>query len=416
LLLAGYLEAVLPKTVGRRLPICFCLPGVRTKEEKHQWDDESLSLLSSSKEVINEDEDCSRERNLIYENNVPHNNLVTVRDVRQVYPAAGGDVKVAVKKLCLTVQEGECFGLLGPNGAGKTTLISILCGLLKQTSGTITVNGFDVLTQLREVQQCLGVCQQFDVLFEDLTVDEHILYYARLKGIPASEEMEHTRRIVEEVGLEESHRQLSTALSGGMKRRLSVAISLVGNPKLVLLDEPTTGLDPASKRSLWEVIMKAKAGRSIILTTHSMEEADALCNRIGIMSKGALKCLGTQLHLKNKFGQGFRLSVSYDSSNRDRVHDFVTNRLLGTGSENNGMGIGHASSGVQIENQYRGNASYRIPTKQVELGGLFSRMETQKSLYGIKYWSISQASLEDVFLSITRADEAEDDGRPSNEE
>ena len=158
----------------------------------------------------------------------------------------------------------------------------------------------------------LGLCPQFDCLWEDLTVQEHLLLYARIKGIRNHALNFAARRAAESVQLDgDSFQKVVSELSGGTRRRLSIAIALVGDPVVLVLDEPTTGLDPDTRNSIWRCISDVARGRAVLLTTHSMEEADALCDRIGIMANGKLRCLGTPLHLKNKFGQGYVLSAAY---------------------------------------------------------------------------------------------------------
>lgn len=141
------------------------------------------------------------------------------------------------------------FGLLGQNGAGKTTSISIISGSLKPTAGTVFIGGYDITKSTSRARQLIGVCPQFDVLFDRLTVEEHLLFFARLKGVSIFEEAKHVKAIIEEVGLEEARRRYATALSGGMKRRLSIAIALIGDPPVVILDEPTSGLGMYSCKS-----------------------------------------------------------------------------------------------------------------------------------------------------------------------
>jgi len=145
-----------------------------------------------------------------------------------------------------------------------------------------------------KIYQNIGVCPQHDILWDDLSVEEHLYFYARLKGVSPAEEGAAVASALEMVSLEQFRTRTSKGLSGGEKRRLSIAISLIGHGKVVFLDEPTTGLDPEVRRLIWDIINRAKQGRTIILTTHSMEEAEVLCQRIGIMSKGLLRCLGVR--------------------------------------------------------------------------------------------------------------------------
>eukprot|EP00345_Euplotes_harpa_P009159 CAMPEP_0168332724 /NCGR_PEP_ID=MMETSP0213-20121227/9131_1 /TAXON_ID=151035 /ORGANISM="Euplotes harpa, Strain FSP1.4" /LENGTH=332 /DNA_ID=CAMNT_0008336809 /DNA_START=1 /DNA_END=997 /DNA_ORIENTATION=- len=231
--------------------------------------------------------------------------------MRKVYPGFGGrPPKVATKKFCLRIKKGELFGLLGPNGAGKTTLISMLTGLYRPDGGNAWVAGFDIKNQLDQVQLQMGVCPQFDILWSDLTVDEHLYFYARLKGISPKEEKNMVQQAMQQVYLERFARYRVSQLSGGMKRRLSVAISLVGDPKIIYLDEPSTGLDPENRRQLWDILAEIKGKRAMMLTTHSMEEADVLCNRIGIVTDGMLRCIGPQVRLKTLYGGGYHLFIN----------------------------------------------------------------------------------------------------------
>ena len=176
----------------------------------------------------------------------------------------------------LTLHSGQIFGLLGHNGAGKTTLLRIMSGLHTPTSGAAYVNGLDVTTSTNEVRQSLGVCPQHDLLFENLTVMEHVQLYASLKGVQRAEVEDAGMAWLAKVGLTEKARSMATTLSGGQKRRLSVAMSLIGDPNVIYLDEPTTGLDPAARRNLWKILKDSREGRLILLSTHFMVIARAL--------------------------------------------------------------------------------------------------------------------------------------------
>ena len=158
---------------------------------------------------------------------------------------------------------GCCFGLLGSNGAGKTTLISVLTGLYSPTRGHATICGFDLETALHSIYKVMGICPQFDILWPDLTIEEHLLFYARLKGVPKQDEKSEVLALIRSVDLLGAHKKGSKAkeLSGGMQRRLSLAISLMGSPEVVFLDEPTTGLDPETKRHVWTLLDKIKRNR-----------------------------------------------------------------------------------------------------------------------------------------------------------
>lgn len=182
-------------------------------------------------------------------------------------------------------------------GAGKSTLISILTGLYPATSGKATLAGFDIVTETSGVYRSIGICPQFDILWEELTVGEHLYFYSRLKGVVYADEKRAVQEALKSVSLTSYENRLIKGLSGGEKRRVSIAISLLGTPKVVFLDEPTTGLDPEVRRLIWNIVNDARKDKTIILTTHSMEEAEALCQRIGIMAKGSLRCHAGIIHL-----------------------------------------------------------------------------------------------------------------------
>jgi ABC-type multidrug transport system ATPase subunit len=186
---------------------------------------------------------------------------------------------------------------------------------------------------MAQIQAVMGICPQFDILWNELTGEEHLYLFAGLRDTPKEEMESEVSRLLKEVALEDSAHVRSASYSGGMKRRLSVAVSLIGNPKIVFLDEPTTGMDPVSRRQVWNIIERAKKDKVIILTTHSMEEADVLGDKIGIMAKGKLSVIGSSLHLKQKFGAGYHVSVGVDPKlgpNQPAVvQDFFTQEIKG---------------------------------------------------------------------------------------
>ncbi|CAH1274359.1 ABCA5 [Branchiostoma lanceolatum] len=219
--------------------------------------------------------------------------------------------KVAVKQVSLAVQQGEVFGLLGPNGAGKTTTMDVITSELAPTKGRIVVGGHDVQSSLSSAFQAMGYCPQIDPLFPLTTLREHLELYGTIQGLNDEDLQSVVNYFIEALEIEEHQDKKSPKLSGGTKRKVSFLISLLGNPKIVLMDEPSTGMDPGAKRFLWNTISSAfnDSSRGAILTTHSMEEADALCSRVGIMINGQLRCLGSTQHLKTKYGSGYMLDV-----------------------------------------------------------------------------------------------------------
>jgi ABC-2 type transport system ATP-binding protein len=208
---------------------------------------------------------------------------------------------VAVNDVSFTVPQGEIFGLLGPNGAGKTTLIRMLTTLSPPTSGTARVGGHDVHTDPNGVRNAIGVIPQALTSDPELTAEENLLIHAKLYGVPAARRPALLRDLLEAVDLTRFGQSLVSTFSGGMRRRLEVARGLVHSPKILFLDEPTTGLDPVSRSNVWEMIQKLKenAGLTLLLTTHYMDEADKLCDRIAIVDHGRLEALDTPIRLKD---------------------------------------------------------------------------------------------------------------------
>ncbi len=206
----------------------------------------------------------------------------------------------AVDSLDIAVERGEIFGLLGPNGAGKTTTISMLCTILKPTSGTATVNGFDLVRESHKVRKSIGIVFQDPSIDDRLTARENLYMHANLYGVPASEQRERVNRILKLVELEDRADDLLRTYSGGMRRRLELGRGLIHYPQILFLDEPTVGLDPQTRDHIWKYIRELKEAHDItvVLTTHYMDEADRLSDRIAIMDHGKIAVLDTPQKLK----------------------------------------------------------------------------------------------------------------------
>ena len=225
---------------------------------------------------------------------------VCLQNVHKVY----NNVSV-VNDLSLTIEEGEVFGLLGPNGAGKSTTIRMLTTLTQPTQGDVVVAGFDVATHAKHVKQSIGVVLQQTSVDGDLSVWENMEFHARMHHIPPGQRRKLINQWLDYVNLVDKRSSIVKSLSGGMKRRLQIARALLHKPRILFLDEPTVGLDPQTRRRIWEVIKGlSQKGMTILLTTHYMEEVEYLCDRIGIMNAGALIELGTLAELRQRHGQG----------------------------------------------------------------------------------------------------------------
>jgi ABC-2 type transport system ATP-binding protein len=222
-------------------------------------------------------------------------NAIEVRSIVKKF----GDF-TAVDRVSFTVEKGEIFGLLGPNGAGKSTLIRMLVTLLPPSSGTALVGGFDVVKQSDNVRRSIGVIAQAMTSDLDLSVEENLLIYAKLYGVPRDKRTRLIRELLESVELWQWKDKQVKHLSGGMRRRVEIARGLVHEPRVFFLDEPTTGLDPVSRTAVWEMLQRIKSQRdlTILITTHYMDEADKLCDRIAIIDHGKLVALDSPLTLK----------------------------------------------------------------------------------------------------------------------
>ena len=243
----------------------------------------------------------------------------------------------AVNGLRFVARRGRVTSLLGHNGAGKTTTISVLTGLLRGDGGRgrAFVDGADVETEMERARASMGVCPQFDVLWPTLTVREHLRLFARFRGIPASLAGVEADEKMAATGLTSKADRRAGTLSGGQRRALSLAIAFIGDPDVVLLDEPTSGMDPKSRRRAWAAIrrFRARTDASVLLTTHFMDEADQLSDRVAIMSRGRLACVGSPLFLKTEFGVGYTLVVDVTSLDRSTTSaSVITSSIIRGGT------------------------------------------------------------------------------------
>ncbi|KAI8919374.1 hypothetical protein DFJ77DRAFT_508257 [Powellomyces hirtus] len=370
----------------RKLVTKIKVAMIRRKQGKDfgkQVSDEELGTVPDKEYTEQEDQDVTDERARVNALTEHHSNPLIIQNLKKTYPTG----KTALKTLTLAVESDIVFGLLGPNGAGKSTTISILTGLYEATKGKAYIAGYDLDTERDDVWRSVGICPQHDVLWDDLTCEEHLLFYARLKGIPKSEEHAVVEASLRTVALNGPFKKrLSKGLSGGEKRRLSIAIALVGKPKVVFLDEPTTGLDPEVRRLIWNIIQEARIGKTIILTSHSMEETEVLAQRVGIMSQGTLRCVGTPARLKSLYANSFRISFSVSSEEKLPAACRYVESVL--------------PPGWKQEEMYATQSTYAFPKDDVRVQKLFEAMESGSEQAGISEWGVGETTLEEVFVKI----------------
>ena len=354
-------------------------------------------------EFKDEDYDVAVERNRISRSET-NTEAVFIQNLSKVYP---GNVlrrrkaKLAVNQICLGISYGECFGLLGVNGAGKTTTFEMLAGNLRCSSGTAFVAGFDIRKNLRKVRQIVGYCPQFDALQPYLSGKQLLSMYARIRGVPSSKINETVQLEIERMGLTQYANVQCEKYSGGNKRKLSAACSLIGNAPILLLDEPTTGMDPTARRFFWDVLHSLiQEGRCIVLSSHSMEECEALCTNLAIMVNGEFKCLGSTQHLKNRFGDEYTLSIRFKSSvEQNESESIISNiqQFISTTFERAKLVEIHS---VLLE--------YRLSSKDTLCSYIFKELEGNKERLGIVSYGVSQTSLDQVFVNFAKKQVTED--------
>ncbi|UJR09005.1 hypothetical protein I4U23_013254 [Adineta vaga] len=355
------------------------------------------------------DEDVRRERQLILQDNETTNtSVILVRDLVKRFKKRKSKARaerdyLAVNHVNFHVKKSACFGLLGANGAGKTTTFRMLVNDIKPSSGKIIINGKNINEMQRDLE--IGFCPQFDWLVYDLSVFETLLLFARLKGVKGSEIEEMCQNIMVIFGLETYEKRLVQKLSGGNKRKVSAALAFMANPALVFLDEPTTGLDAAAKRKLWKVIRTARdVGLTIIMTSHSMEECEALCTKIGIMKTGQFMCLGKLQHLRHRFGNGYAIQVKVAGDDVEKVKGDLSSNL----------------PGIEVQEQHNEVLFCNLPStpsssndknqaqSSFNLGRVFEILNTQKERKVIESYSVTQTTLEQIFVQLAGEDEDEE--------
>ncbi|XP_040913792.1 ATP-binding cassette sub-family A member 12 [Toxotes jaculatrix] len=336
-----------------------------------------------------EDEDVAAEH-LRVSSGAASSDILQVNQLTKVYQHLKKKVH-AVKRLSVGIPAGECFGLLGVNGAGKTTTFKMLTGDVSPTDGTAQIRDRD--GRLVDIMECrnkginIGYCPQVDALDNLLTGEEHLYFYGRIRGISKREIEGVVNYLLRRLHLN-SHRNITTdGYSCGTRRKLSTALALIGHPQILLLDEPSSGMDPRTKRHLWKIISEEVKGKcAVVLTSHSMEECEALCSRLAIMVKGQFRCLGSLQHIKNRFGSGFtvKMYLAEASCDAEAITGFMQGRFPST----------------YLKDQHSTMLEYHVPVAPGGVADIFDQLESNKNALQIKHFSVSQTTLDEVFINF----------------
>merc|ERR1719487_186730 len=313
-----------------------------------------------------------------------------VRDLVKTFKSHGLTT-YAVQGLSLTLYEGEIFCLLGHNGAGKTTAINCLTGILQKTAGTATVFGMPLDRFRTEHRKDVGFCPQHSVLWMELTCLQHLVIFARYKGFDKTTAKKEAHTVLDQLGMSRKANTPAKALSGGMQRKLSLGIAFVCNPRLVFLDEPSSGMDATARQECWDFLRSRREKTIILLTTHYMDEADCLGDRVMVMSAGRANCCGSGQFLKSAFNCGYMLrilmpeGVTSQSAKGEVVN--TVEKFLGEPVS------GKAGTGTEL------NLTIRMD-QAGKFGAMFPELDREMKVGKIKEWSIAICSLEEVFLRV----------------
>ncbi|XP_026313079.1 phospholipid-transporting ATPase ABCA7 isoform X3 [Piliocolobus tephrosceles] len=340
-----------------------------------------------------EDEDVARERERVVRG-ATQGDVLVLRNLTKVYH---GQRMPAVDRLCLGIPPGECFGLLGVNGAGKTSTFRMVTGDTLASGGEAVLAGHSVAQEPSAAHLSMGYCPQSDAIFDLLTGREHLELFARLRGVPEAQVAQTAGSGLARLGLSWYADRPAGTYSGGNKRKLATAVALVGDPAVVFLDEPTTGMDPSARRFLWNSLLAVvREGRSVMLTSHSMEECEALCSRLAIMVNGRFCCLGSPQHLKSRFAAGHTLTLRVPAERSQSAAAFVAAEF----------------PGAELREAHGCRLRFQLPSGgRCALARVFGVLAVHGAEHGVEDFSVSQTMLEEVFLYFS-----EDQGKDEDAE
>ena len=398
LFLGYYLQNVLPHDFGIRKPWYFIFKKLFCiKNKKREYNNQEEKFNNSENDdifgtlPINENFQSEE----IYKDMTNPKDTFRIRNLVKQF----GDGKIAVDHVNLNFYKNEIFALLGHNGAGKTTMISMLTGLYEATSGEAIYDGINVLSpeNIDSFRRKVGICPQHDVLFMDLNIREHLKMFAIFKEVPIENVEAEVNKSISDFQFEDIQNTIVKNLSAGQRRKLSIAISLIGGSEIIFLDEPSSGMDITSRRNLWEILKRQSDNKIIILTTHYMEEASVLGKRIGIINLGKMKCIGTPLFLIERFGKYMSITLSKDEgADNDTIMSFISQKV----------------ERPQFESLSE-EIMARIPKDNfnkeggISLHKFFEELDENLENLKVKSYSVSMPTLEDVFLNVAAEDESQ---------
>ncbi|GMF14304.1 unnamed protein product [Phytophthora lilii] len=395
-----YLERVIPREYGTvekwYFPVqpSYWMHAMRSRKSYSKVNDVVNNVVNGSHAVLDIENPNMELASEELRHQERSGEALVIRDIKKEFVVPGG-IKRAVRGVSLAMYKDQITCLLGHNGAGKTTLISMLTGMIAPSAGDASFRGLSLVHNMAELRQSLGLCFQHDVLYSELTVEEHLLFYGRVKGYRGKALREEVNTKIIEVGLTEKRHVFAGSLSGGMKRKLSVAICLLGDSSLVFLDEPTSGMDPYSRRSTWEILLNNRANRVMVLTTHFMDEADILGDRIAIMAEGQLRCCGSSLFLKNRYGSGYNFTLVKSSDPAAPCKEAQLQSLV-TARVPSAKVLSNVGAEIAFQLPLDGTASFPV---------LFEELDAKMGELGVLSYGISVTTLEEVFIKVAEAND-----------
>ena len=445
LFLGFYLQNVLPHEFGIKRPwyfLCtsnYCCKNKKNRKNNNQFIlEKGIELLYISdklnKNILNNDDNNKSSKieilekgkniNLSYKNfegeelyreKIKPDDALRIIGIKKIFD----DGKIAVDGVSLNFFKDEIFALLGHNGAGKTTLISMLTGLYESTAGSAYYDGYDILesNNMDKFRAILGICPQHDVLFDDLTIKEHLEMFCIFKGYKSDNINSEINKTLNDFELNNIQNIMAKNLSAGQRRKLSIAISLIGGSKVIFLDEPSSGMDITSRRNLWDILKRQSEQKIIILTTHYMEEASVLGKRIGIIDSGKMKCIGTPLFLIERFGKFMNLNIiKEENAKNEQIVEFIQKRAENVEYEilseeimfripKNEKETTDNDNIVLSENSYYDKSNKDKNDEKEDLldfnlSKFFEDLDNNLKNLKIKTYSVSMPTLEDVFLNV----------------